>query len=183
MTSHADPVYEARYGHTPKVIFSIGYCSVVGAFILLTPAPAWAKVIVVGVFGGIAVMLAAMAFSRNPALRVDAAGVTTRPYPLRFSVIAFYPWEDVTQILILRSKNSKASYVQIQLHDGAAWTGIGPTTPPRARKALIFTGGPGVAVNGWTLHPARLAAAVARFAPGVQVIDEATGSVVNPAQA
>jgi hypothetical protein len=184
VTSHAGPVYEARYGRTPKHIFSIGYGLVVSAVILLIPAPAWVRVIVVGVFGGLAVMLATMAFSRNPALRVDAAGVTIRPYPLRFSVIAFYPWEDVVQIRITRFERTKGQYVEIQLRDGAAWSSLSRATAtrPRSRKALMFAGIPGVAVNGWTLHLPRLAAAVARFAPAVQVIDAATGSVVNPAQ-
>jgi hypothetical protein len=181
VTSRVGPVYEARYGRTPKHFVGIGGGLVMSAVILLIPAPAWAKVIVVGGFGGNAVMLAAITFSRNPALRVDATGVTIRPYPLRFSVIAFYPWEDVVKILVNRFKQPMGRYVQIQLREGAAWLALGRATAtrPRSRKALIFAEN-SVAVNGWTLHPARLTAAVARFAPAVQVIDAATGSVVNP---
>lgn len=134
MTSHVGPVYEARYGRSPKHIFSIGYGLVMSAVILLIPAPAWVRVIVVGGFGGLAVVLATMTFSRNPALRVDAVGVTIRPYPLRFSVIAFYPWDDVVQILIMRFQDSKGQFVQIQLRDGAAWSSLSRSTRPRSRK-------------------------------------------------
>jgi len=179
VTSHVGPVYEARYGRSPKHIFSIGYGLVMSAVILLIPAPAWVRVIVVGGFGGLAVVPATMTFSRNPALRVDALGVTIRPYPLRFSVIAFYPWDDVVQILIMRFQDSEGQFVQIQLRDGAAWSSLSRSTRPRSRKALMFAEN-GVAVNGWTLHLASLAAAVACFAPAVQVIDASTGLVVNP---
>jgi hypothetical protein len=157
----------------------MGYGLAMSAMILLIPAPAWARVLVVGTLGGAAVMLATMTFSRNPALRVDAAGVTIRPYTLNFSVIAFYPWEDVVQILIVRSRQTNGQYVQIQLREGAALSSLSRLTRPKKREALAVAGAR-VAVNGWTLHPARLAAAVARFAPVVHVIDATTGSVVNP---
>jgi hypothetical protein len=183
VASHAGPVYEARYGRTPKQIFSIGFGLVISAIFVPLSAPVWPKVIVVGGFGGVAVMLAAMSFSR-PALRVDAAGVTIRPYPLRFKVIAFYPWNDVVRIVIMRFQGSKGQYVQVQLREGAVWSAVSRATAtrPRSRKALTFAAfeGAGVAVNGWTLHLPSLAAAVAGFAPDVQVIDAATNSVINP---
>lgn len=185
MKSRADPIYEAWYGHTAKNIVAIGFGLVMSAMILLIPAPAWPRVVVVGVFGGMAVMLAAVALSRTPALRADAAGVTVRPFPLRFRAMAFYPWEDVVQIRILRSAGSKNLYVAIRLRDEAAWRSSISRARPQSRKALFLVlakGPPGVDVNGWKLHPARLAAAVARFAPAVPVIDGATGSVISPAQ-
>src|SRR5215510_12335205 len=74
---------------------------------------------------------------------------------------------------------AEGRFVQIQLRDGAAWSSLSRSTRPRLRKALMFAEN-GVAVNGWTLHLARLAAAVACFAPAVQVIDASTGLVVNP---
>lgn len=98
---------------------------------VLIPAQAWVRVIVVGVFGGAAVMLATMAFSRSPALRVDPAGVAIRPYPLRFSVIAFYPWEDVAQILILRFRDSKGQYGKSS--SAAARGGQSAESPGRGR--------------------------------------------------
>lgn len=180
MTSHAGPAYEARYGRTRKYIIGICYGLAMSAMILLIPAPAWVRVLVVASLGGPAVtLLATMTFSRNPALRVDAAGVTIRPYTLNFSVIAFYPWEDVVQILINRSRQTYGQYVQIQLRDGAALSSLSRLTRPRKRDVRAAAGAR-VPVNGWTLHPARLAAAVARFAPAVQVIDAATGLVVSP---
>ncbi len=180
MTSHSGPAYQASYGRTWKHFIGIGFGFVVSAIFLPAAVPAWQKLIVVGVFGGTAVMLARMALSRKSALRVDAAGVTIRPYPLRFKVIAFYPWEDVDRILLMPLGHTPAQYVQIKLRDGATWSGSG-SVRPRSQKALYFAGA-GVAVNGWTLHPDRLAAAVARFAPSVQVIDGATGSVVDPGE-
>lgn len=54
-----------------------------------------------------------------------------------------------------------------------------PIHQAEVAEALMFAEN-GVAVNGWTLHLARLAAAVACFAPAVQVIDASTGLVVNP---
>ena len=179
MTSHDGQIYQAKYGRTPKHIFSIGFSLVVSVIFLPTAVPAWQKVIVVGVFGGTGVILATLALSRNPSFRVDAAGVTIRPYPLRFRVTAFYPWQDVAGILIMGLQHSTGQYVHIQLRDGAAWLPPSPSTKPRSRKALSLAG-TGVLVNGWTLHPARLAAAVACFAPGVQVINEATGLAVTP---
>jgi hypothetical protein len=179
MTAHSGPVFEARYGRTPKNMTSIGFGLVMSAVMLLIPAPAWAKVLVVGIFGGLSVMLATVAFSRSPALRVDAAGVTIKPYPLRFSVIAFYPWEDVVTIFINHFRQPMGRYVHIRLRAGAAQPSL---STPRARKALFFAES-SVAVNGWALDPARLAAAVACFAPAVQVVDAATGAVVSPAQA
>ena len=79
----------------------------------------------------------------------------------------------------MRLQHPKGQYVHIQLREGAGWPSPSPSTGPRSRKALSLAG-TGVLVNGWTLHPARLAAAVASFAPGVQVIDEATGLAVTP---
>jgi hypothetical protein len=178
VTSPAGPVYQARYGRTWKHTVSIGFGLVASAVFLPAAVPAWQKLIVVGGFGGGAVMLAALALSR-PALRVDAAGVTIRPYPLRFSVIAFYPWQHVAQIRIIRFQRPAGQYVEIQLREGASWSPPSRPTSPRSRKALYFAQN-SVAVNGWTLHPGRLAAAVACFAPSVQVIDAATGFVVNP---
>lgn len=179
MTSHAGPDYEARYGRTPQHIIGMGYGLAMSAMILLIPAPAWARVFVVGSLGGAAILLATMTFSRNPALRVDAAGVTIRPYTLNFSVIAFYPWEDVVRILIIRPRQTNGQYVQIQLREGAALSALSRLTRPKKREELAVAGAR-VAVNGWTLHPARLAAAVARFAPAVQVIYGTTGLVVDP---
>src|SRR5262245_23150268 len=91
------------------------------AVILLIPAPAYARVVVVGGFGGMAVMLATMAFNRTPALRVDADGVTVRRFPLRFKAIAFYPWEDIAQIDIKGFRDSKSQYVVVRLRDDTAW--------------------------------------------------------------
>jgi hypothetical protein len=175
MTARAGPVYEARYGRAPKHLTSIGFGLVISAVMLLIPAPALAKVLVVAIFGGMAVMLAAVTFSRSPALRVDASGVTIRPYPLRFGVIACYPWEDVVAIYINVFRQPMGRYVHIRLREGAAQPSL---RRQRARKAL-FLARSSVAVNGWTLHPARLAAAVAYFAPAVQVVDAATGAIVS----
>jgi Bacterial PH domain len=179
VTSPAGPAYQARYGRTPKHIIGMSYGFAMSAMILLIPAPAWARVIVVGTLGGVGVMLATMTFSRNPALRVDAAGVTIRPYTLNYSVIAFYPWEDVVQIRISRSRQTNAQYVEIKLREGAMLSALSRLTRQRKRDAMAVASA-GLAVNGWTLHPARLAAAVARFAPAVQVIDATTGFVVDP---
>ncbi len=128
-----------------------------------------------------AVMLATMALIPTPALRVDADGVTVRPFPLRFRAIAFYPWEDVVQIHIKSFRDSKGQYVVVRLRDTAAWRSSINRARPKSRKALVQAFPSGVAVSGWKLHPARLAAAVAHFAPAIQVVDHATGSVVSAA--
>lgn len=164
------------------------------AVILLIPAPVWTRVIVVVVFGGIAVMLATITLSRNPALRVDAAGVTIRPYTLPLSMILFYPWGDVVQFVIIRAKPT-GQFVHIRLREGAHLSALNRLTTPKAQRELALAGrrsgntrttlqppGIAIAVNGWTLHPAQLAAAVAHFAPAIRVIDEATGSVIDSAQ-
>jgi hypothetical protein len=159
----------------------MGYCVAMSATILLIPAPVWARVLVVGTVGGSAVALARMTFSRNPALRVDAEGVTIRPYTLPSGLIAFYPWEDVVQLLIVGSPQTKGQYVQIRLREGAAFSSLSRLTRPKKREVRAVADAR-VVVNGWTLHPALLAAAVAHFAPAVQVIDATTGFVLNPEQ-
>lgn len=179
MRSRSNSVYEAWYGHTAKNIFAICFGVLVSAIILLAPAPAWTRVIVVGGFGGMAVLLATVAVKRTPALRVDADGITVRPYPLRFRAIAFYPWEDVLQIYIKRFRDSKDPYVVVRLRDTAAWRMSINRARPKSQKALMLAFPTGVDVNGWKLDPARLAAAVAHFAPAIQVIDQATGSVIS----
>jgi hypothetical protein len=164
------------------------------AVILLIPAPAWARVLVVVTLGGISVMLAVITLSRNPALRVDATGVTIRPYTLPASTILSYPWEDVVQFVIIRAEPTGQS-LHIGLREGAQFSALSRLTASKAQRELALAGRPSgntyttlqppgivMAVNGWTLHPARLAAAVAHFAPTVRVIDGATGSVINPAQ-
>ena len=180
MSSHSGPVYQASYGRTYKHFIGIGFGLVMTAIFLPAALPAWQKLIIVGTFGGTALLLARLALSRKPALRVDAAGVTIRPYPLRFKAIAFYPWADVDRIVLLPVQDTPAQCVWIKLRDGASLFGGGPVRP-KSRKAVYFAQAV-VAVNGWTLHPARLAAAVACFAPGVEVIDESTGFLINPAE-
>jgi hypothetical protein len=138
-------------------------------------------------------MLAAVTLSRNPALRVDASGVSIRPYTLPASVILFYPWEDVVQFVIIRAKPT-GQFVHIRLREGAQLSALNRLTGLKAQRELALAGrrsgivrttlqppGIAIAVSGWTLHPAQLAAAVAHFAPAVRVVDEATGSVIDPA--
>jgi hypothetical protein len=180
MTSHSGPVYQASYGRTYKHFIAIGFGLVMSAIFLSAAVPAWPKLIVVGTFGGTALVLARLALSRKPALRVDSAGVTIRPYPLRFKAIAFYPWADVDRIVLLPVQHTPAQCVLIELRDGASLFGGRPVRS-KSQKAIYFAQA-GVAVNGWTLHPARLAAAVTYFAPGVQVIDGSTGFAVSPEQ-
>lgn len=157
------------------------------AVILLIPAPVWARVLVVVFVGGATVMMAAITLSRNPALRVDAAGVTIRPYTLPANVLLFYPWEDVVRFRIIRAKPT-GQFVHIQLREQAHLAALNRLTGRKARRELALAGrragqtrttldpaGIAIAVSGWTLHPAQLAAAVAHFAPAVPVIDEATG--------
>jgi hypothetical protein len=107
----------ARYGHSPKHIFGTGFGLAMSAAMLLIPAPLWARVFVVVTVGGASVMLAMIT------LRVDAAGVTIRPYTLPASVLLFYPWDDVVQFVIIRAK-SKEQFVHIRLREGAQLTAL-----------------------------------------------------------
>jgi hypothetical protein len=146
-------------------------------------------VLVVVFVGGAAVMMTVATLSRNPALRVDAAGVTIRPYTLPANVLLFYPWEDVVQFVIIRAKPA-GQFVHIRLREGAHLSALNRLTGPKARalagrkagqtRTTLDPPGIAIAVSGWTLHPAQLAAAVAHFAPTVRVIDEATGSAIDP---
>jgi hypothetical protein len=178
VTSSTGPVYEELYGHTAKHMVVIAFGLVMSALILLLSAPAYTRAIVVAVFGGEAVMFSVVALSRVAAIRVDADGVTVRPYPLRFKVVAFYPWADVVQIRIMRKKGYTGS-VLLKLRDGAWASMMSRVTRRRSLKPLMFALPPGVVINQWKLHPARLAAAVASFAPAVQVVEATMDYVIN----
>jgi hypothetical protein len=119
--------------------------------------------------------------SRRVAFRVDAAGVTTSlspPWPA--SHTAFTPWADITGVVLWRQRTGSATmkYVGLRRVEGAPPL-PGSARGRLARLSLSFAPGHVPAqvvqdsrqVNGWRLDRQRLEAALARFAPHVEIVD------------
>jgi hypothetical protein len=166
--------YEARYGWNRRSATVIGVAVVFCIFIAILPTVFWLRIICWGVFGlGAVVIMVSMATGAI-ALRVDASGITacSRPFPPRRS--RFYPWHDVRAIMIWRFRRMRI--IGFAGHPGAAPL-LGQEGGQTAVLAMMSRGIPrdvaatGLAVNGWALATDDLRAAVAHFAPDVEIID------------
>lgn len=178
--SWGDGVYEARYGWNRQVAAVIGGCLAFCLAAVVVPMPLWLRILVIGFFGAGGLLMAGLSLSRRPALRADASGVTTYPRPLSPRSRRFYPWEDVAVILVWRFRWIKS--VGVICRDGAVPELARPLRPfSRAALAMAAPGIPAeaaagsVSAGGWVLRTSQLAAAVARFAPHVRVIDTTAG--------
>jgi hypothetical protein len=182
-----DMPYEVKYGWNRLSWGGIGILLVLCSAALLPDMPLWLKIPYIALFGGLAVTIAVVSSRGTTAVRVDQAGVTLCSSPLYpKSTTRRFPWEQVACVLIWPGTSSRRS-------NRLEYVGVAqrPGTPPITGK---FTGrrsqwaarleSPGIppevaatgaATSGWVLDHARLAAAVAHFAPGLRVIDLTTG--------
>jgi len=179
-------VYEARFA-SPKTarlaIILLAFCAVV----LVLPASLLARIVVVVPCGIGLVILLAAGLSRKTALRVDADGVRLCQSPFFRSAAAFYPWADLRKILLWRYQ--RLQYIGVERREGAPEP-TGAFAGPASRAAVRRTAPgiePGVALTGaaantWALDRKRLVAAVAHFAPAVEVVDTTTSQVLHPGQ-
>jgi hypothetical protein len=179
-----DPdMYEARYGWNRQSLKVIGiglaFCAV-APFIGL---PLWVQVLTITLFGG-GNLLVILASLRKPvALRVDAAGVTTRPQALSKRTF-FCPWEDAETILIWQFQRIRTVGVVRRL--GAAPPAVSPKRVSIVALRITALGIPpevaatGAPASGRVLDLDRLTRPVARYGPHVQVIDTTQGKVLHP---
>jgi hypothetical protein len=180
--------YEARYGWNRQTAWMLGVAAVFCVVMLAVPAPLWARIFVIGFFGGGAVAVILASARRATAFRIDALGATLCSSPLYArSTTRSYPWHDIEQVVIWQSFNM--DYVGLKRRVGAPPV-TGRFTGPRSERAATMTapGIPrdvvvtGIAANAWVLDRKRLIEAVAHFAPTVRVRDATTGDVLHSAQ-
>jgi len=168
-------VYEAKYGLNRQSAALIGVCLAFCVPCILFPTPLWIRIFVIGFFGPGALLCIAISLTRMTALRIDASGVTLRRYLVRPAV--FFPWEDVERLLLWQYPQTW--HVGVLRREGAAPL-LMPLNPRVARVGLpLETAATAVPAAGWFLDRKRLAAAVACFAPTVEVVDATTGRLLS----
>ncbi|MEU5022925.1 hypothetical protein [Streptomyces milbemycinicus] len=173
-------MYEVRYGWNRKNVFIIIFLAI-GAVsaVTLPDKPLYARILVLPfcIAGGL--FTAYSAINGKVALRVDETGVLLGGNPaLRRSGAIHVPWQDITAVVLWR-QHSAASILFIGLarREGAPAVpgGIRGPVGRLAMRALASHFPAGVDISrpesGWRLERERLGAAVARFAPGVPVVD------------
>ncbi|MFE7748550.1 hypothetical protein [Streptomyces sp. NPDC057428] len=176
----AAPVYEARYGVDRRSLGVLAGSALFTVFLALADFTLVQRVLGLVLFGGGGVFFAFTTVSRKVAFRVDGTGVLLGGSPARYqATTAHVPWEDITAVVLWRQHSAA----------GIPWVGVarrpeaGPLPGPgqgRAARATMRALAPEVpadvalasrAVSGWRLDRDALSAAVAHFAPGVQVVD------------
>jgi hypothetical protein len=179
-----DPSYQVRFGLTRQDLVLLPFALVfaaVGLFAMVEGRP-WLGYMATAFGGGYVGLRLMQLVSRRAALRVDANGLTmamTPPWPA--TKTALIPWSDLTRIVLWHQQAgpNRIHYIGVQRPEGA------PPLPGSARnptlRALITFFVPAhvpvqVAcdsrqINGWRLDRKRLAAAVAHFAPQVEIVD------------
>ena len=177
-------VYEARYGWNRQSLRQISVALVFCAVVLVISVPLWFRILAIAFFGGAALVFAFASVTGRTAVRVESAGITLCTSPLYpKATTRLYPWQDVTEVVIWRATGSRPrgnplEYVGVQRRAGAPpLTGRFTGRSAQSAAGLIAPGiSPAVAVtgaatNGWRLDRARLADAVAHFAPAVRLRD------------
>ena len=161
--------YEERYRWTPAMVTgaALGVASLLAA-ILVPAVPLLARVplAVAGTAGTVSCV--AYGTSGKVAFRVDHKGVTLGGGPFRYEAhTSFFPWEGVHAVVLWRRTTRRASvrYVSVQRHTEPD---PGPPAQPPAPEDL--KAGATRGMQAFRIDDARLAAAIAAFAPAVQLI-------------
>jgi hypothetical protein len=183
--------YEARYGWNRQSLRQISIALVFCAVVLVISVPLWFRILAIAFFGGAALVFAFASVTGRTAVLVESAGITLCTSPLYpKATTRLYPWEDVTEVVIWRAAGLRPrhplEYVGVQRRAGAPpLTGRFTGRSSQSAAGVIAPGiSPAVAVtgaatNGWRLDRARLAEAVAHFAPAVRLRDT-TGQQPTP---
>jgi hypothetical protein len=176
------PDYVVRYRWNRDTAKGVVACVLFCAVMALIPAPLWARILVIGIFGSIIVMVVGASILRTTVLRLDESGVTTRRSWLR-SRTECYPWSAIEALVIWSS--GRVRTVGVQCHEGAPPL-VGP--PRAGMRALLSRDAPGIppniaitgiTISAWCLDTARLLAAVDHFAPSVHVVDVSAGDILR----
>jgi hypothetical protein len=192
VNSDAD-AYVARYGWNGRSIALIAGALVFVVIAVTAPMSLPLRIVTIVLFGGGAVWFTGTSLSRRVALRVDASGVMLGGSPARYgSTTLLVHWADVKEIVLWRQpmpygrsvrylgivRRKHARQPARRRRRRASQAAARALTPDISADTLMASR----AVNLWRLDPGRMAAAVARFAPAVQVIDQDTGQVIEPAR-
>lgn len=176
--------YEVRFGLTRRDLWLIPVAVLFTAVCVLLVMSEGAGIAVVGIvgFGLFLALRVVQLVSRRVALRVDEAGITlglTPPWPRRHTVRV--PWREIAAVVLWRQQTGYSSLRHLGLVRPVGLPPLPGSMRNRflRRVALAFIPShvpPQVAiysraVAGWSVNRDRLAAAVARFAPQVEVDD------------
>ncbi|GGX63182.1 hypothetical protein GCM10010515_33560 [Streptomyces fructofermentans] len=191
-----------RYGWTFKSALLVLFSGAATALMVHLGLSSLTRVACAVFFGACAVVLCAVSFSRRTALRVDGEGVTLGGHALfRYgSTLLFVPWSDIEALVrweqVIRPGGMKVPG-DFMLRVKQPYLGIKrrPELPPMpsaatpmgfANSAAVMATARHVpghyahtsrAVSGWRLDADKLTAALARFAPGVELKDLRGGAL------
>jgi hypothetical protein len=196
--------YEARYGLTGRVAWSLAVILVLLAIAILVPEPLPLEMIALAP-AVLALPAVIRLASRMTALRADPAGITLgadpagwpvrripadpiilvghnleQGWPATYRVPAvFVPWADVERIILYRGPGSRLSEkdvpcIGIQRRAGAPALPWG-NTPATGCPAPGVAAGTSRPITAWRLNRERLAAVTLAVAPGIPIIDASAG--------
>ncbi|MFD7444630.1 hypothetical protein [Streptomyces sp. NPDC059909] len=182
MSDRRAAVYEARYGFDRRTVavlaVSVLFCA--GALIPGADFSLGLQIAIFVLFGDGGLFMAAGALTRKVAFRVDESGVLLGGSPLRYRATTVHvPWEDITAVVLWQQRvpHTTIPWVGVARPEGAPPLpgpgqgrfahAVGEALAPVPIDLLVASR----AVNGWRLDNGRLAAALAHFAPGVELVD------------
>jgi hypothetical protein len=180
-------VYQARYGLTWLVFWSLAGSLAVIAAAVVVPIFLLLKVVFIGLPGLVCIFLIAGVVTRHVAIRADHAGLTLGGEPFHYQKTTWViPWPDVEQIVIwhqpmtigqgrIQLKLGTVLTVGLELRPNAA---LPPSRYLAEKRDLAQLGAPVSHIYGTTratggcrLDPKRLTVAIAACAPDVPVIN------------
>lgn len=141
------------------------------------------SILLMGLFGGGAILFLAIMIRGNLALRIDSEGVTLGSSPLRREVPGrTVPWADIQAIVLFEQitygpGRNNLSYVGIERRPGLEPLPGGPGARALRTSQALIPGIPrdvlatSVPVNGWSLDKGSLTRAIELNAPHIPLVD------------
>ncbi|KAB8169896.1 hypothetical protein FH609_006415 [Streptomyces sp. 3MP-14] len=181
--SVSEEAYEVRYGFDRRTLAVLAVSALFTVFLLVpgTGMSLGLRVAGLVLFAGGGLLMAAGALTRRTALRVDATGVLLGGSPVRYqATTAQVPWQDIRNVTLWRQRVPNGRpllWIGVTRREGAPplpGPGQGPVGRAVAGALVPVPHDLLMAsrqVNGWRLDRDQLAAALARFAPGVELVD------------
>lgn len=169
--------YRVRFGWDPRSAAAVAVCVLFAAAAALPAPSAVLRVALLTLFGGGALVLAADAFSRKEALRVDAWGIVLGGGPLRYrATTRKVPWAGIEAVVLFEQQ---LPYRRRMLHVGLACRTGAPVGRAAGAVLGVLTAqvppevaARSAAVNGRRLDERRPERAVGDVAPpGVEPTD------------